>query len=460
MSGRRPRVSWQKSQNVGKIQNRRQAARSLAVYILYAAALGILLLFATLRMAEDCFGSLLNMEKPGCLWMAVLAVPVTLVWNEVLHALGRPRLRLAGSLVLILTVSLGFWYYYRDQAGELIRGFWGLGQRYLDAWNRYFLTSQRINPALWGSAAQQQLAWGVLFTATTVFLQILSALLRKRSVLLLGPAAVLAAEMTVGLTPEWPGMACLFAAGLLGLYLDCHREFQAVPALVLAGLLAALLPLTAAVLKEPASQVSLSHDRLQAFQHRLEQEIRDFDWQALLILKRDGRLDNHRPEYEHKEILTVTVSELPVENMYLRGYYGAEYQNGSWAPKEKEFDRACRRYGIDSEEAALLLAELNSPDQHFTSADRIQYTLRYTGQSSNSAYLPYGADLETAQAPCQICGDYLVKKQEAWTAWLLRDMSRAVWFYRMRACGIRMRKAFIPGIVSTYPRIIWRSLGD
>ncbi|MDE6517667.1 MAG: transglutaminase-like domain-containing protein, partial [Acetatifactor sp.] len=410
MSGRRPKVSWQKSQNAGKIQNRRQAGWSLALCVLYATALGVLLLYATFRMAEDCFGVLYNAEEPGCLWVAVLAIPITLAWNEALHVLERPRLRLAGSLALLLAAPLGFWYYYRDQTEELVRGFYGLGQRYLDAWNSYFLTTQEINPALRGSAAEQQLAWGLLLPATAVFLQILSALLRKRSVLLLLPVTVLAAEMMVGLTPKWPGMACMFAAGMLGLYLDCHREFQAVPALVLAGLLAVLLPLTAAVLKEPASRVSLAHDRLQAFQHRMEQEIRDYDWQALFEFHRDGQLDNQKLEYEYKEILTVTVSTLPAENLYLRGYYGTEYQKGAWNPKEKEFDRACRRYGIGSGEAALLLAELNSPDRTFASADRVQYKLRYTGQSSNCAYLPYGADLETAQDPCQISGDYLVKK--------------------------------------------------
>lgn len=410
MSGRRPQVSWQKSQNIGKIQNSRQAGWSLALCILYTAALSMLFLFAAYRMAEDRFGPLFEPERSGVLWMAVLAILVSLVWNEVLHAFEKSRLRLAGNLALLLIAFMSFWHYYQDQAEELIRGFYRLGQRYLDAWNRYFFTSLRTKLVLQGSAAEQRLAWGLLFTAAAVFLQILSALSRKRSVLLLLPVVVLAAEMTVGLTPEWLGMACMFAAGMLGLYLDCHKEFQTVPALVLAVLLAVLLPLTAAVLKGPASRVSLAHDQLQAFQHRIEQEIRDYDWQALLVINRDGRLDNQRPEYEHKEILTVTVNTLPTENMYLRGYYGMRYQKGSWKPEEKEFDRACRLYGIGSGEAALLLAGLNSPDQASTSADRVQYKLRYTGQSSNSAYLPYGADLETAQDSCQISGEYLVKK--------------------------------------------------
>lgn len=409
MVGKRPGVSWQKSQNAGKSQ-RRLSGRSLTLYILYAAVLSMLHFFAVLRMAQDRFGLLSQAERQGCLWVAVLAVPVTLVWNELLHNLGKFRLRLAGNLVLLSAALLGLWYHYRDQAEELTRGFYGLGQRYLDAWNRYFLTSMRIDQALQGSEAQEQLAWALLLTVAMVFLQTCSALLRKRTVLLLLPAAVLTAEMAVGLTPEWPGMACMFAAGVLGLHLDCNREFQPVPALVLAGLLVLLMPLTAAVLKEPASRISLTHDRLQAFQHRVEQEIRDYDWQALLTLRRDGRLDNKKPEYTHREVMTVTVSELPADNLYLRGYYGAEYQKGAWDAGKKDFDRACRRYGIGGEEAAGLLAGLSSLDQASASAFKVWYELEYTGQRSSLAYLPYGADLETAQGHCQVSGDYLAEK--------------------------------------------------
>lgn len=408
--GKRPRVSWQKSQNVGKTQNRRLSGGLLALYILYAAALSMLFLLAASRMAEDRFGPLLKEEGPGCLWAAVLVIPMTLVWNEVLYNLGKSGLRFWGNLVLLLAAPLGLWYHYREQAEELTRGFYGLGQRYLDAWNRYFLTSLRMDQATFGSEAQEQLAWTLLLTAATIFLQILSALLRKRSVLLLLPAAVLAAEMAVGLTPEWPGMAWMFAAGILGLHLDCHREFQPVLALTLAGLLALLLPLTAAVLEEPASRVSLAHDRLQAFQHRVEREIRDYDWQSLFTLRRDGQLGNRRPEYTHREVMTVTVSTLPAGNLYLRGYYGAEYQRGSWSTGKKDFDRACRRYGIDGGEAAVLLAGLCGTDQASGSVSKVQYELEYTGLRGREAYLPYGADPESIRDCCRISGDYLAEK--------------------------------------------------
>ncbi len=121
MVGKRPGVSWQKSQNAGKSQ-RRLSGRILTLYILYAAVLSMLHFFAVLRMAQDRFGLLSQAERQGCLLVAVLAVPVTLVWNELLHNLGKFRLRLAGNLVLLSAALLGLWYHYRDQAEELTRG--------------------------------------------------------------------------------------------------------------------------------------------------------------------------------------------------------------------------------------------------------------------------------------------------------------------------------------------------
>lgn len=418
MMGKRPQVRWQKSQNTRKFQNRQQSWWHLALYILYAATLSMLHLFAVSRMAEDRFGPLLNAGSFGSLWGAVLAIPVSLVWNEVLYNLGKTRMRLVGNLVILLAFLLGIWYYYRDQISELIRGFYGLGQRYLDAWNSYFITSLRIDQALQGNMAEEQLAWGMLLTVSMIFLQIFSASLRKRSVLLVLPAVVLAAEMTVGLTPEWTGMSWMFIAGMLGVYLDGHRRFQAVPALVLAGLLILLLPISVAVLEKPASRVSLVHDRLQAFQHQIEQGIMEYGWQALLMIRRDGRLDNQKPEYTHREMLTVTVSELPTDNLYLRGYYGAEYLNGSWDTGEKDFDRACRRYGIGDGEAAQLLAEFCSLTQASAFVPRVQYEMEYTGEHGSLAYLPYGADLKTAQDHCKVVGDYLVEK-----AWSLNSLA-------------------------------------
>lgn len=408
--GKRPRISWQESRNPGKLQSGRMSGGSLTLYILYASLLSLLLLFAAANIFEDRFGPLLMEGGPGYLRVTVLFIPMILAWNETLYNRGKNGLRLAGSLALLAAALLGAWYYYREYGRQLARGCLGLAQRYLDAWNSYYLTSLGTGQAPGVSRAEEQLAEAMLLAVGMLVLQTFSAVLRKRSVLLFLPVAVLAGEMMVGMAPGGHGMTCMFVAGVLGLHLDCHRRFRPVPALALANLMVLLLLFNAVLMEGPAYRIILAHDRLQDFQHRMEREIRDFDWQSLLGPRGEERLDNRRREYAQREVLTVTVSQRPANNLYLRGYYGAEYGSGSWNAGEKEFERACRRYGVDSEEGARLLAGLGSSARARALAPRVQYVLEYTGRCGRAAYLPYEADLQTAGENCQAGGDYLVER--------------------------------------------------
>lgn len=405
MWGRGPEISWQTGQRDIKIQNRRPPKWSLALYILYTAVLSMLLLYAAAGMAADQMGVRLGEEQRGCIWVLGLEILLILIWNEVMHTLGKRKLRWAGSLVLLGIVFWGCFSHYHELTEDLVGGFYSMGQRYINIWNRYFQTTYRLGQ---GILSEEPLAWGLLLIVVTALLQTVSALLRKRTIMLLLPVTVLAAEMTVGLTPGWRELACVSVAGLLSLYLDRHREFQAFPALLLAALLGLGLSLTALLLTEPASRVSLLHEQLQAFQHRVEQGIREYDWQALW--RREGQVDNHSPQYENKTILTVKVNVVPAQTMYLRGYYGTDYQKGSWNTSEKDFNRVSLQHGLSGSRAAQLLAELSCSAHASPLGDKLHYELRYTGLHSNLAYLPYGADLDTAQNRYKLSGDYVVEK--------------------------------------------------
>lgn len=413
----RPRIRWRMSQGAGNIRNKRLAGWPLIIYILYAAALSMLSLYAAYLMGDQ-FGLNLEERWPASLWWAAGWSLVVVAWNEIMHARRKRVLRLIGNVALFVVVYWGAdWWFFFDEVNKqkLFNGRDGLMLRYMEIWNHYFGTSHKLPNVAASTLLEQQLAWAALWVLLALLLQVFSGFLRKRVVMLLLPIAALAAGMIVGVTPQWPGMACMFAAGLLGLYLDCHREFRPVQALTMAGFLAVLLPLTAIVMREPALRINQSHDRLQAFQHQVEQGIRDYDWQALFTLRRDGRadnrVDNRKPEYTKEEVLTVTVNELPDTNIYLRGFYGAEYRRGRWEAAEETFDRACRGQGVGSGDAARLLAELSSPNQSVSA--RIRYELQYTGMRTSSAYLPYGADLETVQGRYKTKGDYVVEKSQS-----------------------------------------------
>lgn len=403
MLGKGAGISWQPCQKQGKVQRKQLSGRLRILYIGYAAALSLLLIYAALRMARDHFILELGESGQSFFWVIALAVMVILVWNELLSAVGKTKLRWAGSLLLLFGITLGCLWYCRGREEEVARGISSIAQQYLVKWRAYFRLSQQL-PA--EAAEEEALVWRMAILLGTVWVQTLSALLRKRSVMLLLPAGVLAAEMIVGLTPGWCGLACMFGAGTLCLHLDCHQEFRAVPALLLAALLALLLPLTGRLLAEPASRVNLVHDRLLAFQHRMEQEIREFDWQQLL--RREGYVDNHSPVYQQKEVIRVTASAIPAGNLYLRGYYGTDYGQGSWKAGTGTFVWNCLQHGISSRKAAELLAGLSSACGF---GERVQYGLEYTGLRSSYVYLPYGVDPQTAEEQYRLEGDYTVEKR-------------------------------------------------
>lgn len=405
MWGRGPEISWQADQGNIKAKNRRLSGWSLALYILYTAALSMLLVYAAAVLAADHLDIHLEEEQGRTVWVLGLEIALILIWNEVMHSLGKRKLRWAGNLVLLGVVAWGCFGYYHELSGELAEGLRSMGQRYLDIWNRYYLTTYQLEA---GSISKEPLAWGLVLIVAAALVQTFSALLRKRTIMLLLPVTVLAAEMTVGLTPGWRGLACLSVVGLLSLYLDFHREFQVLPVVVLTILLGVGLPLIALVLKEPASKITLLHGQLQSFQHQVEKNIRDYDWQALW--RRGEKIDNHSPEYEQKEMLTVRVSSMPGQALYLRGCCGTEYQKGVWDTSEKEFGRVSLWHGLSGGRAAELLAELNCSAYASLLGEKLHYEIQYTGLHGNAAYLPYGADLGTAQESYKLSGDFVVEK--------------------------------------------------
>lgn len=415
MWDKRPRIRWHNSQGVGNTQNKRMSGWMLVCYIPYVAAVSMLSLYAAYLMGDQ-FGLPVEESWPVSLWVGAGGIALILVWNEVTYARRKRALRVMGNAALYAAVLIGT---NRILLGETWRQTWengsgGLLLRFLERYNEYYAVSRKLSDtAVTSTVSEQEWAWVMLWVVAALSLQIISGMLRKRTVMLLMPAAVLTAGMAVGVTPGWRGMACMFAAVILSLYLDRNREFRAAPAWILAGLMAVLLPLTNLVMEAPASRINSTHDSLQAFQHRMEQQIRDYGWQALLMFRKDGRVDNQKPEYAYKEVLTVTVSERPNQTMYLRGYYGAEYEKGSWNTAENAFNWACLIHGISSGKAAGLLADLSSPADSSAPGVRMQYELQYTAISSRLAYLPYGADRETIQGRYQIRGDYVAEKPKS-----------------------------------------------
>lgn len=159
MWGRGPEISWQAGQRNINIRDKRLSGWSLALYILYTAALSMLLLYAAAGMAADQLDIRLGEGHRGCVWVLVIMILLMLGWNEVMYALRKRKLRWAGSFVALGMVLWGCFRYYHELTEELTGGFYSMGQRYMDIWNRYYQTAYRLGP---GNRLGEPLAWGLL----------------------------------------------------------------------------------------------------------------------------------------------------------------------------------------------------------------------------------------------------------------------------------------------------------
>lgn len=112
-------------------------------------------------------------------------------------------------------------------------------------------------------------------------------------------------------------------------------------------------------------------------------------------------LDNHALEYMHVEVLRVESNEKPIENIYLRGFCGDTYVNGSWQRDLDTLEQVCLEDNKDYDAVRAQIAfftprklqeqyGMGAKDQ---SANLRQIRVNYTGIISEVVYYPYFAEV-------------------------------------------------------------------
>ena len=102
MRKNRPGIRWRVGQGAGNIQNKRLSGWTLAFYILYAAALSMLSLYAACLMGDQ-FGLPMEERWSVSLWVATGWSLVVVAWNELIYARRKKVLRLIGNFLLYTT---------------------------------------------------------------------------------------------------------------------------------------------------------------------------------------------------------------------------------------------------------------------------------------------------------------------------------------------------------------------
>lgn len=428
-----------------------------AVRAVFTCVVALFSLHAALRMARDIFPSFVVSQK-GLVWIQALAVffiffyeigiPAMLRPIRYLYRDRAPALLWTAEYLCKLGVSAFFgWICYRYAQScqiDLEDGACAAAVQFLDKFNRHLHTSIQIwqGKTEWLGLA---LAFWTLAVFTGVLL--LALLLHRRVLLLLFPVTVLALELLIGYIPQWNGMALLFAALLfvqadgggaresnLTLHADQRQRrgwrwhIYGIPAVCLSAAVVILLSVSGVLTDATQGWLMEQSKQVQVFQQQTEKSLAQV-WRGQFLQKKE-QINNKRPQYTRKEMLRVTASQCPSEDVLLKGFCGTDYKEEGWVCETQAFADACTQAGYDRTEAAKELLEAKY-DLYASGADRMiwyhtfgggfvsigseehrqaVYTVTHTGVRSQYAFVPYTVS-DRGKAPGSYVGDAAVQKR-------------------------------------------------
>ena len=185
--------------------------------------------------------------------------------------------------------------------------------------------------------------------AIVIGIFMLGAVLQRGELLLLLPVAALCSGLAVGEAPDWKSMLLLFAgAMLLRMYEQSKGERVRVRAAQLAGILCVCL-VFGAVCSVFADDVVAGHEKTMERQLALEDAVLALPIGDLFA--QDGTVTNDAPLGNGKEVLTITLSDEPTENVYLKTYAADHYENGKWSSNEEAFVQAAAAQDLTPRQA-------------------------------------------------------------------------------------------------------------
>lgn len=174
---------------------------------------------------------------------------------------------------------------------------------------------------------------------------------------------------------------------------------------------------------------------LHTFQSNLESRIENLSLFFSFSFETSGSINNRTPKYRDEEVLRLELSRFPKSSIYLRGFYGSRYENGSWETGGTDFAEACTQAGFDPEELIVTVSEqLASGSSTLDPADLYDctYVLEYTNLSTKELYLPYFIQLSSLTKKYPLSGDYTLSKKKGDTSvtvqgWMLGSSDQAEW---------------------------------
>lgn len=294
------------------------------------------------RQMYELLDGMNGVVLPKHAWIYVLAVAAVLSVCCGCGVLNRIWVR----FLPLLLMALVFGRYYAGHRLQTEDGILYILRMYVVKIANYYNRSM-----LFPSGIREEAPAAFLFWLCVCFFGLFAfgAVLRRMGMLMLLPLAILIAGLAVGKAPGWESVLLMFAGALvLRMYRVSVSERVGVRAAQLAGMLCLCLAV-GAVCSVFTGGVVAKHDEMMKRQLALEDAVLALPvWN---LLARDGEVTNDRPFGNGAEMLTVTLSDAPTENVYLKDYAADHYEDGRWSIDKNAFAEAAGTQGMTADEA-------------------------------------------------------------------------------------------------------------
>lgn len=372
----------------------------------------------------------------ACGLTALLSVACLLLYTSVFSLTGSITVHMlfltavSVALTLIMYLPWGGWWYLLHAAvlllpaffmkNRLLGGFRIIYNEITEIINSYFnFTISKITIdglTVWDNESHVFL----LYLLTLCIWPMAYGLVRRRSpfMALLPPVLFVALPLAIGKTPGAAALVVFFLSvvGTLGYLAGGVRRDESrrvlgsgnavVGVCLAAAVLAAAWSLTyerAHGLVENRSEIEdMVADGVDYVVRTVEELPGGLSWFGL---NDPGRISNSEPHYRNEEVLRLTVSELPENTVYLRGYVGDSYEGGKWTNEgDSGFETEAAGWGEDWQtDPANYVQSMPAYNHKRMLHTWMDYQVEYTDPPREYAYLPYYTD--TASAVDGITGD-------------------------------------------------------
>ena len=302
------------------------------------------------RQLCEMLGGMEDIILPEHTWSYVLFVAAVLSAVYGSGVLGRAWIR----LLPLVPVAWGFGRYYLLHRLALEDGILYVLRMYVREMSSYYGRS-----FLFPVGVEEEAPTALFFWLLLLFIGVfvLSEALQRASLMLILPLVMLCAGIAVGKVPGWQSIVLLFTAALLlRMYRSVCLERPGVRASQLAALLAICM-LVGGVTSGISGNVLKQHDAVMERQLALEDAVLALPvWD---LFSRDGTVTNDAPLGNGKEVLTISLSGKPTENVYLKTYAADHYENGRWSVRGEAFAQVATEQGMTAQEAGTQILNMS-----------------------------------------------------------------------------------------------------